>query len=101
MILPFELAKISFLVESTNCCLEIKIDSSIYEKYREYLMREINFLEMNKFDNDSFEPIYEEFNNIINQCIEAIKNKLELLKCGKTSDKVIDFNVEKYKKCLY
>ena len=101
MIFPFELSNIKHLVYCTNCLLSFEIDRSIYKKFQESLEREIHFLKVNKFDVNPVEPAYDEFNEIIEQCIEALEERKELIKSGQISKRTISFDEKKYQTIVY
>ena len=101
MIFEFEFVKIKFICQHTNDLLSFDIE----EDKRDYKMRQIHIdtikeligrLEVNRFDNTFGDDAYEEFNDKINECISALKNKIELTNCGKNSSVRIVFDENRY-----
>ena len=101
MILPFELSKIKFIVDSTNDLLVFETDSSISERFKQILEEEIDMLKHSKFALDFYEPTYKDFNDIIDQCIEALLDRVVLVDCGKISSRIILLDEKKYEKIVY
>lgn len=55
----------------------------------------------NKFTLDFYEPTYKGFNDIIEQCIDALQDRLVLVDCGKISSRIIPFDEKKDEWIVY
>lgn len=103
IIFRFELERIRFLCDLTNDQLEFETDSSIKEQFIEAVERTIKQLEANRFDYKpaKFENPYDEFNSIIDNCIVALRKKIECEKKGLECKSRIRFDADKYKSRVY
>lgn len=101
MIWKFELVRIKFICDYTNALLEFETDNSDKEKFIEIVENEIKKFEINKFKFIELDSAYNEFNSIIDNCISLLKDKIELVKCSRKSDKRVQFDEDKYKDKLY
>lgn len=102
MIFEFEFVRIKHICECTNDWLsfdieEGKSDFVFNDKLVEAIEHQINFFEVNRFEPPFTDCAYKDFNNKISECIELLRDKIELTRCGKNSDKRVTFDAEKYK----
>ena len=100
-IYKFELVKIDFIVRLTNSYLEFQSDSSIREKLIKNIEHEIGVIKYNKFENEEGNPVYKEFNQIIDNCIALLKDKIERIKCNKKCEQFIEFDPADYEELVF
>ena len=97
----FELVKVTCIVKLTNAYLESRSDSSVREKLINNIEQEIENIKHNKFEHEEINSVYKEFNQIINNCIELLKDKIERVKCNKQCEQFIEFDPQLYEELVY
>ena len=97
MIFKYELADIEHICKYTNILIDFETDNSIRERFVEHLLNTIDVFQKNRFKYVALDSSYEEFNKIIDLCIETLKKKIELVKCGRNIPlEKIKFDESKY-----
>ena len=97
MIFKYELAVIEHICKYTNILIDFETDNSIRERFIEHLLNTIDLFRKNRFKYVALDSSYEEFNGIIDLCIETLKKKIELVKSGSNAHlEKIKFDKNKY-----
>ena len=97
MIFKYELAEIEHICKYTNILIDFETDNSIRERFVKHLLNTIDVFQNNRFKYVALDSSYEEFNKIIDLCIETLKKKIELVKCGRNTPlEKIKFDESKY-----